>query len=337
MEWCSTKSNMFTVKNGVRQGAVLSPTLFSIYIDDLFTKIGNSGYGCYINKEFCGLTGYADDLVLLSPSVKGLQCMVSLANKTFNDLGLKISVNHENPEKSKTKCLAFGLKNDPAPIYLDGSPLPWCDSYKHLGHILCKDGSLKMDIDKKRTSFIGMFHALRQELKQQHPLVYMQLIDIYLAHFYGSNLWNLFDIEKLYKSWNNVLRNVYGLPYKTHRYILEPFTDQKHIFTKLTNKFINFYKSLFNSNKSVIRTLLLSQESDCRSNFGINTKMICQYNLTNSIFSCKKDFIKYKNIAESDVWRIGFLNELIDAKNYKLLPNFSDLELNSIIEFVACN
>ena len=100
------------------------------------------------------------------------------------------------------------MKHDPCPIYLEGSPLPWCESYKHLGHILYKDGSLKLDCDKKRTTFIGLFHALRQELKQQSPLVYMQLIDIYLAHFYGSNLWNLFSVDNVYTTWNNVLRYV---------------------------------------------------------------------------------------------------------------------------------
>ena len=79
--------------------------------------------------------------------------------------------------------IAFGLKRDPPPIVLCNYALPWCDTYVHLGHILHKNGSLAFDCDNKRKAFIGEFHALRQELTRQNPLVYMQLIDIYLSIF----------------------------------------------------------------------------------------------------------------------------------------------------------
>ena len=180
VDWNGVKSNSFKVQNGVRQGAVLSPALFSLYINELFRKLENSGFGCYINKQFYGITGYADDLVLLSPDLTGLQCMLNLTKDVLDDLGLKLSVNHVDPKKSKTKCIAFGCKREPANIYLDGTPLPWSDSYNHLGHLLYKDGSLKLDSDKKRQSFLGSFFALRQELKYQSPIVYMELINIYI-------------------------------------------------------------------------------------------------------------------------------------------------------------
>ena len=143
VEWCGIKSKCFKVSNGVRQGAVLSPILFSLYIDDLFTEMSQSGLGCYINNVFYGILGYADDLVLLSPSRYGLQCMLNLAKSFLEKKGLKISVNHVMPMKSKTKCVAFGIKQDPLPIVLNGINLPWSDRYTHLGHVLCKDGSLK--------------------------------------------------------------------------------------------------------------------------------------------------------------------------------------------------
>ena len=45
-----------------------------------------------------------------------------------------------NPDLSKTKSLAFGVTNDPSPVF-GNSPIPWVKKFKHLGHILYKDGN----------------------------------------------------------------------------------------------------------------------------------------------------------------------------------------------------
>ena len=336
VKWCGSKSKSFNVSNGVRQGAVLSPILFSLYIDNLFYEMSKSGLGCYINNVFYGLFGYADDLVLLSPSRFGLQCMLDLAKSFLEKLGLKISVNHVTPKKSKTKCIAFGMKRDPLPILLNGINLPWCDSYVHLGHTLSKNGSCNLDVDIKRRSFIGKFHEFRQELKKSHPEVFMTLIMIYNSHFYGSNLWDLFDIESVYIAWNNVLRSVYDLPPKTHRCLFEPISGFKHIFTLLTNRFLKFYNTLFLCNKNIIRNLRRIQEKDCRSHFGSNIRNICRLNGTNNIFACSKDSIKYFPINDRDFWRVGFLKELLSIKHsLNDLDGFSFAEIDFLIKDVA--
>ncbi len=53
----------------MKQGGVISPILFCVYMDDLLTELANSGYGCYMGGVFAGAFGYADDLKLLTPSV----------------------------------------------------------------------------------------------------------------------------------------------------------------------------------------------------------------------------------------------------------------------------
>ena len=64
----SKKSDEFPASNGVRQGGVLSPILFTDYIDDLLLELKRQGIGCYWNKHFFGAICYADDLTLLAPS-----------------------------------------------------------------------------------------------------------------------------------------------------------------------------------------------------------------------------------------------------------------------------
>ena len=74
-------------------------------------------------------------------------------------MNLKFS-RHENPAKSKTKCLVFSKKprerQNVLPVNLAGVPLPWVSQVKHLGNMLQQDNSMKVDICQKRGKFIGI-------------------------------------------------------------------------------------------------------------------------------------------------------------------------------------
>ena len=76
VRWSNILSKTFPVKNGVKQGAVLSPILYCIYIDRLFDLLRKRKTGCWVKGSLVGIVGYADDLLLLSPPLDGLQEMV---------------------------------------------------------------------------------------------------------------------------------------------------------------------------------------------------------------------------------------------------------------------
>jgi len=52
----------FHVSNGVRQGAVLSPYLFAVYLDDLSNELNNIKAGCYIGEVLLNHLMFADDI-----------------------------------------------------------------------------------------------------------------------------------------------------------------------------------------------------------------------------------------------------------------------------------
>ena len=66
VSWGSARSAQFRVVNGTRQGSVLSPALFSVYVDDLLLQLRKSNVGCYIGDMFFGAAGYADDIILFA-------------------------------------------------------------------------------------------------------------------------------------------------------------------------------------------------------------------------------------------------------------------------------
>jgi len=78
VKWNSVLSGCFTIVNGTRQGGVLCPYLFSRYIRGLIQSIASSHAGCSIGDMMVNtrILAYADDIVLLSPSWRGLQYLI---------------------------------------------------------------------------------------------------------------------------------------------------------------------------------------------------------------------------------------------------------------------
>ena len=72
VRWNKSLSDPFYVSNGVRQGGVLSPVLFSVYLDGFLQKLADSGVGCHWGNLFAAAVCYADDIVLLAPSPSSL-------------------------------------------------------------------------------------------------------------------------------------------------------------------------------------------------------------------------------------------------------------------------
>ena len=109
VRWKNDSSYKFSIKNGVRQGAVLSPIIFCFYVNNLFLQLRQSRSGCKIGPYYAGGHGYADDLLLLCPSRSGLQEMVDIAANYAKDHNIKFSTN-PIPKKSKTKGIIFSQK-----------------------------------------------------------------------------------------------------------------------------------------------------------------------------------------------------------------------------------
>ena len=138
---------------GVRQGDPLSPTLLNIFINDLFTELRNgdcdpvsldkqvereeTGEGELeenigveeevVSDQFNALA-YADDIVLLSTSQKGLQKALDITEKYCEKW--RLTINH-----SKTKSMVFSKGNQKikASFKMNGIELENVKEFKYLG------------------------------------------------------------------------------------------------------------------------------------------------------------------------------------------------------------
>jgi hypothetical protein len=90
VRWEGENSEPYKLLSGVRQGGCLSPVLFIIYVDDMLNSMNN--YGCKIFGLSVGAIMYADDLVLIAPSIAELQRMINTCCHELSQLNLTINV-----------------------------------------------------------------------------------------------------------------------------------------------------------------------------------------------------------------------------------------------------
>lgn len=92
VRWQNVLSYNFPLLAGVRQGGLLSPLLFNLYIDELYSRLKDSGLGCHLYGLYSGCLLYADDILLLSHSCTALQRMLNICSVFADDYDVKFNV-----------------------------------------------------------------------------------------------------------------------------------------------------------------------------------------------------------------------------------------------------
>ena len=295
-------------------------------MNDLFTILRNAKTGCHVGNFFAGAMGYADDLLLLCPSRKGLQEMLTIAENYARDHRISFSTHHL-PSKSKTKGIVFSKKEltwTPAPLMLCGNPLPWVKEAKYLGNFISNivDG-LSKDVRIKRAGFIEKNCEILQEFPFAHPAVKCKINRIYNSSFPGSVLWDLNsrNVNQLVNSWSVATRYMWDLPRDSHRFFMEEFGGTVQYLLNLTKENV-----LSVTGKNIREILNATGQTDI---FKVN------------ISEMKKSF-KFCEIQEEDKWKTTLIKELTNVKQGSISIEGEDQErfltneeIQDIINYVS--
>ena len=124
-------SDSWLVKNGIRQGGILSPDFFAVYIDELLNKICKLNVGCKLDIVMLNIIAYADDLVIMAPTAYALQKILNLIGTEMMNLKLNLNV-------AKCVYMIFSKKRSdelPQEIYLCNQSLTYVKEFKYLGFV----------------------------------------------------------------------------------------------------------------------------------------------------------------------------------------------------------
>lgn len=265
-------TNEVSIQRGVRQGCILSPTLFNLYSDQLF-KIALEGqpHGIKINGELLNVIRYADDTVILTDNIDGLQVLLNRIHEVGKEMGIKIN-------ESKTKFLVCSRNPYPdTKLELNGVEVERVHKFTYLGTIITDqldpDVEIKRRIAMAKTNFLRMKsflcnHHLNLEVRQKMVKCY-----IWSVLLYGMEAWTLKisttnRIEAL-EMW--IHRRMLKIPWTAHitnEVVLRKANKERELFRTIKRGKISYLGHILRGDRYCILQLILKGKIEGRRGVG---------------------------------------------------------------------
>ncbi|CAG9094257.1 unnamed protein product [Plutella xylostella] len=212
VRWSNSSSGEYRLGCGVRQGGLSSPKLFNLYMNDLIGELSSTKVGCSIDGVMINNISYADDMVLLSPSINGLTRLLAVCESYAETHGLRYNT-------KKSELLVFqapNIKKRLVPsVYLGGVELNRVTEFKYLGHVVTETLVDDLDMERERRALAIRCNMLARRFARCTRQVKLTLFRAYCQSFYTCSLWVNYTrraYSALRVQYNNALRIVLGLP-----------------------------------------------------------------------------------------------------------------------------
>lgn len=162
-------SKSFRLSQGVRQGSLLSPYLYNFYTEELLRTINSMNLGTFLPGNIrTSIIAYADDIILISPTLTGLQQMLDACTNYGQYHGIKF-------KHSKTQFIISGKCELPNPqLSIYNNTIKPKDELHHLGFIWKKSHQHRLNLKSHREYRIREMWSITSSLisagvRKLHP------------------------------------------------------------------------------------------------------------------------------------------------------------------------
>ena len=256
---------LFTHK-GVRQGCVLSPCLFNIFINDLPDIFDDSCRPVWNGNKKISCLMFADDIVMLSESKEGLQKCLQKLEKYTSDWDMTVN-------KKKTKIMIIQSKGriPTTEIQYQEQTLEVVQSYKYLGTIVNRTGNFKLNeiylknkglkarfaitrsigVDCKASTLIRLFQRMVEPILLYNCEVAQACIPIsWDIEKFKKRMWEDKEIDKVVKGF---LRQVLGISKKTTISGIRAETGKYPLSLNIYTQMIKYWTRLLTTKSTLLQ------------------------------------------------------------------------------------
>ena len=225
VRWGECYSEWFLVTAGVRQGGVLSPDLYSIYVDDLLAKLRKLDQGCYFLHLFAAAFFYADDMAIMAPSIKALKALINECSNFCIEWDICLNA-------KKTKILYFGRKADISyEIFLDGNKVEIVDKWVYLGVTLKSGKTFNCSVTERIRKFYRCTNSIFRIEGHSNDTIMLHLIETHCIPVltYAIEVIHVIDRDErrqLRVAYNSVFRKIFAYRWSESVSALQSFLNR---------------------------------------------------------------------------------------------------------------
>ena len=197
----NSQTRSFQYSKGVRQGCILSPLLFNLYLNDLAFSFNNILSDPFMLPNGTKLSSlfYADDLTILSRSKLGLQNCLNSLSSFCKSWMLNI-----NPKKTKIMIFQKNTKKCDYTFHIGDELIDTVQDYTYLGTRISSSGNFTLSLEHLRQKALHAFFSLRRhtDFSTLKPSLACKIFDTMIQPIltYNSEVWGAF-VKSDFKSW----------------------------------------------------------------------------------------------------------------------------------------
>ena len=183
-------SRWFSISQGVRQGCVMSPWLFNIYIDGIIREAMDELIGgVQLSNVKVQVLLFADDIVMVTESKEDIQRNLEVLKAAMEKWDMKMHL-------GKTKVMVVSRAGEGCSVTIDGEKIEEVQSLKYLGSSISADGSSDEDIEQRIGAATRVIGAMRKEVLERRELKKETKLRVFNAMvvptlLYGCETWTV--------------------------------------------------------------------------------------------------------------------------------------------------